>query len=134
MKRIFLLVSVAIAFSLTACGPNAEEQAAAEKRIQDSLEQVRLEEEARLAQEEADRLAEEARLAEEEAARLQAEADAAAKKSGTKSSGSKTPVTKTPEKEPEKEGKLNVKGDSEKGGGKLDVKGEEGGSKKLKVN
>ena len=36
MKKVFTLVAVAAMFTFVACGPSAEEKAAAEKKIADS--------------------------------------------------------------------------------------------------
>ena len=41
MKKVLTLVAVAGMFAFYACGPSAEEQAAAEKKKQDSLRMVR---------------------------------------------------------------------------------------------
>jgi hypothetical protein len=40
MKKVFTLVAVASMFTLVACGPSAEEKAAKEKAIQDSIAAV----------------------------------------------------------------------------------------------
>ena len=60
MKKVFTLVAVAAMFSFVACGPSAEEKAAAEKAKQDSIAAV------------------EAATAAEEAAKAQAMADSTA--------------------------------------------------------
>ncbi len=60
MKKLFTLVAVASMFTFVACGPSAEEKAAAEKAKQDSIAAV------------------EAATAAEEAAKAQAMADSTA--------------------------------------------------------
>lgn len=60
MKKVFTLVAVASMFTIVACGPSAEEKAAAEKAKQDSIAAV------------------EAAKAAEEAAKAQAIADSTA--------------------------------------------------------
>jgi hypothetical protein len=48
MKKLLSLIAVAGIFAFVACGPSAEEKAAAEQKIQDSIaqvEQTRIEEE-----------------------------------------------------------------------------------------
>ena len=60
MKKLFTLVAVAGMFTFVACGPSAEEKAAAEKAKQDSIAAV------------------EAAVAAEEAAKAQAIADSTA--------------------------------------------------------
>lgn len=77
MKKVFTLVAVASMFAFVACGPSAEEKAAAEKAKQDSIEAVeaaKAAEEAAKAQATADSIAQA-----EEAAKAQMVADSTAK-------------------------------------------------------
>jgi hypothetical protein len=116
MKKILMMAVFAGFAALTACGPSAEELAAKEKAIQDSInlvEQMRLEaiaaEEAAAAAAEAERLAAEA-AAEAAAAELAA-AEAAAKKGTAKP---KTVSQPKPEPKVETIGSGKPKMDAEK--------------------
>ena len=87
MKKIFTLVAVASMFTFVACGPSAEEKAAAEKAKQDSIaavEAATAAEEAAKAQAMADSTAAYAAAAEAEAKRIADSTEAASKKGGKK--------------------------------------------------
>ncbi|MDQ3192565.1 MAG: hypothetical protein M3Q58_13310 [Bacteroidota bacterium] len=114
MKKLLIMAAVATAVSLTSCGPSAEEQAAREKEIQDSIANVELLRQDSIA------LAEEmARLeAELEQARLDsiAAAEAASVKSSSKTkTTTKTTTTTTKTEEPKKDAEKDRAGSGKTG-------------------
>jgi len=138
MKKALILVAVALSTLFVACGPSKEELEAKEKRRQDSIasvEQARMEEEARLAAEAA---AEQARLDSIRMAEEAAAAAAAAKGGKPRPAAPKpapapaTPVVEEKAATPDKSGSLKDKSNQESGGKLKDRAGEGGGGGKLK--
>ncbi|OFY85581.1 MAG: hypothetical protein A3F72_10465 [Bacteroidetes bacterium RIFCSPLOWO2_12_FULL_35_15] len=102
MKKVFTLVAVAAMFTFVACGPSAEEKAAAEKKIADSTANYVAAEAAKV-QAIADSTA---AYATAEAAKAQATADSlAAALEAAKSKGKTAPKAKTIQEKTKEEAK-----------------------------
>lgn len=130
MKKLFYSVFIIAAVTIVACGPSAEEKAAAEKKVQDSIAAAQAQQRIQdsIAQAEvAAKAAEEARLAAEKAKAdsiAAAEVAASAKKSGAKKPAPKAANT----------GRTGATKEGADNGGKIDPTKPVGRTAATKVN